>query len=163
MESSSRKVDYSFRAYAPEDQQGCLEVFDSNIPEFFSVEERVDFIGFLGRLPGRYGVVVDSSGRIVGCGGVAKSRTNERGANLTWGMIHRALHGRGIGRILTEKRIEWIQSLPDVDVVAIDTSHLTEGFYEKFGFRTVKRIPNGYREGLHRCDMEWNLRPGRQV
>lgn len=159
MESSSRKVDFLFRSYAPSDRPGCLDVFDSNIPEFFSVEERESFIDFLDRLPGQYGVVVDLSGRIVGCGGVAKSRTDARAANLTWGMIHRSLHRNGIGRLLTEKRLEWIQAMPDVDTVAIDTSHLTEGFYEKFGFRTVKRIPNGYREGLHRCDMQWNIAP----
>lgn len=154
METSARTMKVTFREYTPADRAGCLDVFDSNIPEFFSDEEREDFIDFLGRLPGRYGVVVDSTGRILGCGGVARSRTDPRRVDLTWGMIHKALHRNGIGRVLTRARLDWIEAMPDVDVVDLNTSHLTEGFYEKFGFRTVKRIMDGYRPGLDRCDME---------
>ena len=155
MESSSRALNLSFREYTPDDRQGCLDVFDSNIPEFFSEAERDDFADFLVRLPGRYGVVVDATGRIVACGGVARSRTDPHGADLTWGMAHQSLHRQGIGRVLTRERLAWAASMPHVSVIYLNTSHLTEGFYEKFGFRTMKRIPNGYREGLHRCDMEW--------
>lgn len=145
---------YTFRDYEPGDRQGCLEVFTSNIPEFFSESEREDFLDFLSRLPGRYGVVVDDSGRIVACGGVANSRTDPHGADLTWGMVERSLHYRGIGRVLTIGRLEWIGQMPEIDVVYLNTSHLTEDFYKKFGFITVKYIVDGYRPGLHRCDME---------
>lgn len=155
MESSPIKLNLTFRAYRPTDEAGCLEIFTSNIPEYFSEEEREDFIDFLRRLPGRYGVVEDGDGHIVACGGVAASRTDPRGADLTWGMVHYRLHKLGIGRVLTQGRLDWVNVMPDVVVVYLNTAHLTEGFYEKFGFRTVKRILNGYREGLHRCDMEW--------
>ncbi len=155
MESSPRTMNLSFRDYSPADREGCLDLFDSNIPEFFSESEREDFIHFLDRLPGRYGVVVDSNGRIVGCGGIATSRTDPHGADFTWGMVHRSLHRQGIGRFLTRERLVWVDQMPAIASVYLDTSHLTEEFYEKFGFRTVKRIPNGYREGLDRCDMVW--------
>jgi ribosomal protein S18 acetylase RimI-like enzyme len=155
MESAARTMIWKIRDYVPADRTGCLDVFDSNIPEFFSESEREDFCAFLDRLPGRYYVVVDDTGRIVGCGGIAASRTDPHGANLTWGMIHRALHRSGIGRLLTRERLGCVEQMPEVSVVYLDTSHLTEAFYEKFGFRTVKRIPNGYREGLDRCDMQW--------
>lgn len=155
MEIAPRKMSYSVREYTPADREGCLEVFTSNIPEFFSESEREDFIGFLDRLQGRYGVVVDDSGQIVACGGVANSRTDPHGADLTWGMVHRSLHGRGIGRILTNARMEWIRQMPEVTMGYLNTSHLTEDFYKKYGFVTVKFLENGYRDGLHRCDMEW--------
>ena len=155
MESSTRTLNLSFRDYAPADREGCLDVFDSNIPEFFSESEREDFVGFLERLPGQYGVVVDTTDRIVACGGIAASRSDPHGADLTWGMVHRSLHRHGIGRVLTRGRLAWVEKMPQVSVVYLNTSHLTDAFYEKFGFRTVKRIPNGYREGLDRCDMEW--------
>jgi GNAT superfamily N-acetyltransferase len=148
-------MNWKVRDYTPADRPGCLDVFDSNIPEFFSESEREDFCAYLDRLPGRYGVVVDDAGRIVGCGGIAASLTDPYGANLTWGMIHRTFHRSGIGRLLTLERLAWAGSLPNVSVVYLNTSHLTEAFYEKLGFRTVNRIPNGYREGLHRCDMQW--------
>lgn len=156
MESSSRDLNLTFRAYRPTDEAACLDIFTSNIPEYFSEEEREDFIDFLHRLPGRYGVVVDAEERVVACGGVAASRSDPRGADLTWGMVHHRLHKHGVGRALTQGRLDWVNEMPDVAVVYLNTAHLTEGFYEKFGFRTVKRILNGYREGLHRCDMEWH-------
>jgi len=158
MESSARKVTYTFREYTSSDHKGCLDVFTSNIPEFFSESEREDFLDFLSRLPGRYGVVVDEAGRIVACGGVANSRTDPNGADLTWGMVERSLHNRGIGRVLTVGRLEWIRQMPDISVAYLNTSHLTEEFYKKLGFVTTKYIPNGYRPGLDRCDMErrWN-------
>lgn len=155
MESSPRTMTWGFRDYTPADRNGCLEVFDSNIPEFFSESEREDFVDFLKRLPGRYGVVDDSTGRIVACGGIAISRMDPQRVDLTWGMVDRSLHRQGIGRILTSGRLLWVEQIPDVTSVHLNTSHLTDEFYEKFGFRTVKRIPNGYREGLHRCDMVW--------
>jgi GNAT superfamily N-acetyltransferase len=145
----------TFREYTSADREGCLAVFDSNIPKFFDESEREDFVDFLGRLPGRYGVVVDATGRIVGCGGVANSRTDPRGADLTWGMVYQNLHGQGIGRVLTLERIAWIRQMPEIDVAYLNTSHLTEGFYHKLGFVTVKYLPNGYRPGLDRCDMQW--------
>lgn len=154
METPPRNLNFTFREYTPADLPACLEVFTSNIPEFFSEEEREEFIAFVQRSPGGYGVVVNADGQIVGCGGIARSRTNPQGADLTWGMIHHALHRQGIGRILTRERLSLIDAMPDVTVVYLNTSHLTEAFYEKFGFRTVKLIPNGYRVGLHRCDME---------
>lgn len=150
---------YSFRDYTAADREGCLDVFTSNIPEFFSESERDDFIDFLGRLPGRYGVVVDDCNRIVACGGVAHSRSNPKGAALTWGMVRRDLHRQGIGRILTNVRMEWIRQMPDITDAYIDTSHLTEAFYQKYGFATVKYTENGYRPGLHRCDMQWRRSP----
>ena len=158
MESSPRTLNLHFRDYALADREGCLDVFDSNIPEFFSESEREDFVDFLQRLPGRYGVVVDSvdsNERIVGCGGIAASLSDPQGVDLTWGWVHHSLHRQGIGRVLTRERLVWAEQMPAVTVVYLNTSHLTEGFYETFGFRTIKRIPNGYREGLDRCNMLW--------
>ena len=148
-------MSYSFRDYRPADQDGCIAVFRSNIPEFFSESELQEFLDFLKRLPGRYGVVTDEDGRIVACGGIARSRTDPEGADLTWGMVERSLHHRGIGRVLTEGRLEWVRQMPDIRVAHLNTSHLTEDFYKKLGFVTTKYIPHGYRQDLHRCDMEW--------
>lgn len=157
METTTRALNLTVVDYAPGHRAGCLDVFDSNVPEFFSESEREEFFRFLDCVPGRYGVVVDGDGHVVGCGGIAASLSDPRGADLTWGMIHQTLHRCGIGRILTRERLAWAQQMPNVSTVYLNTSHLTEEFYQKFGFRTVKRIPNGYREGLHRCDMECTM------
>jgi N-acetylglutamate synthase-like GNAT family acetyltransferase len=142
------------RPYQPEDREACLAVFDSNVPRFFTPPERDKFAGFLDRLPGRYAVVCDDEGRVVGCGGLAPTVEDPRIATLTWGMVHASLHGKGYGRALTEGRLAWLSEMPEIERVRIDTSHLTEDFYARRGFRTYNRIPDHYREGLHRCDME---------
>lgn len=164
MESASGRFAVKIRAYQPEDREACLAVFDTNIPKFFSIEERAAFADFLDRAPGRYAVVCDDGGTIVGSGGLAGSLYDPSAAALTWGMIDARRHGQGFGRALTEERLRWLEGMPEFaafEVVRIDTSHETEAFYEKFGFRTVRRIPNGYREGLDRCDMERPARTGR--
>lgn len=142
------------RPYRPEDKAECLRVFSSNIPRYFSEQEREAFADFLSRLPGHYLVVCDEQGHVVGSGGIAISLHDNEAAALTWGMIAADRHGEGLGRALTEARLALLPELPGVKRVCIDTSHETEGFYERFGFKTVRRIENGYREGLHRCDME---------
>lgn len=144
----------TLRDYRPEDREACLRVFDSNIPRFFSVEERAQFEGFLDRLPGHYTVVLDAEGAVVGCGGLAPTASDPRICTLTWGMVHASLHGRGFGRILTEGRLAWLAGMPEVERVRIETSHLTEEFYARRGFRLVRRLPDYYRVGLDRCDME---------
>jgi ribosomal protein S18 acetylase RimI-like enzyme len=149
------------RPYEHADREACLAVFDTNIPKFFSIEERSAFADFLDRTPGRYVVVCDDDGAVVGSGGLAQSLYDPNSAALTWGMIDARRQGQGFGRALTAERLRWLETMPEFsafEVVRIDTSHETEAFYEKFGFRTVRRIPNGYREGLDRCDME---RPAR--
>jgi GNAT superfamily N-acetyltransferase len=151
-----------FRRYEEQDRDACLAAFDSNVPLFFSVHEREMFVSFLDRLPGRYAVVCDDSGAVVGCGGLAPTPTNEDPsiANFTWGMVHAAEHGKGYGRALVEGRLAWLSEMPEIGRVRMDTSHKTEKFYEKMGFHTLRRIPGFYREGLDRCDMEMVVQHG---
>ena len=41
--------------------------------------------------------------------------------------------------------------------IAVLLPHHTEGFYLRFGFRTVDIVPDGYAEGLHRYEMRLRL------
>lgn len=144
------------REYQPEDLAGVLAVFDSNVPEFFTTPERGAFEEFLGNLPGPY-FVVEYDDSIVGCGGYAVV-LDESKADLCWGMVARALHGRGIGRFLTELRINAARSDPRLSMVILNTSQHTEAFYERMGFVTEKFSKNGFAPGLDRCDMRLVLR-----
>jgi hypothetical protein len=51
--------------YAPDDHDGCLEVFQTNQPLFFTPEELDLFRSFLNALPGPYLVVRDPDRRRV--------------------------------------------------------------------------------------------------
>ena len=148
--------DVSFRAFAPDDIEGCLAVFDSNVPEYFTPSERAEFAAFLTDLPGYYFVLVASIGEVVGCGGYARSEL-PRTADLCWGMIRRDLHGRGLGRLLTHLRLEEVQNDPAVAAIRLHTSQHTKGFYARLGFRVTGVTPDGYAPGLDRCDMLLDL------
>jgi ribosomal protein S18 acetylase RimI-like enzyme len=143
----------TYRAWAIEDRERCLAIFDGNLPRFFTPADRVPFVEFLSRPVGFYGVLADAEGKLVGCGGVAPDRTG-RVAILTWGMVDAAHHRRGWGRRLALVRLRRALAMPAVEVVRVNTSSETVGFYERLGFRTFEITPHGYRPGLHRHDME---------
>jgi N-acetylglutamate synthase-like GNAT family acetyltransferase len=140
------------RDFTPADLQGCLDVFDSNVPKFFKTEERRDFIEFLNALPGPYYVIEDDEGQIVACGGYGV-KPGSTIADLCWGMVRQDLHGSGLGRQLTEERMQRALADETISDFALSTSQLTTGFYAQMGFRTVDVTPNGIAPGLDRCEM----------
>lgn len=144
------------RDYRPEDLQGCLAVFDTNVPAYFRPHEREEFEAFLQALPGPYLVLENEAGQVVGCGGYAVVAEDGR-ADLCWGMIRADQQRGGLGRRLTEARLRSAAADPAVRTVAINTSQHTVGFYERLGFRTVEVVPDGYAPGLDRCEMRWDV------
>ena len=140
------------RDYRPGDLPGCLAVFDSSVPRFFTAGERDEYAAFLAALPGPYLVLEEDDGRLLACGGYAFVPDEAR-ADLCWGMVLAELHGTGLGRKLTEARLARAIADPLVRVVALNTSQLTTGFYERLGFRTIEVIPDGIAPGLDRCEM----------
>lgn len=155
MSDSRALTQLKSRSYRPEDLAGVLSVFDSNVPEFFTRPERMVFEEFLDSLQGPY-YVVESGSTIVACGGYAIVSAESR-ADLCWGMVERGLHGRGIGRFLTEIRIRAARCDPRVRSVVLNTSQHTQAFYERLGFVTEMVTPNAFAPGLHRCDMRLEL------
>lgn len=147
------------RAYAEEDRDGCLRVFDSNIPRFFRVAERAEFAAFLGALPGPYAVLVADKNEVLACGGYAV-RANEGIASLCWGMVRADLHGRGLGGALARLRLEVVRHDPRVRRILLNTSQHTVGFYERLGFRVTAVEKNGYAPGLDRCEMSADVAGG---
>lgn len=150
--SSASPTDLTIRRYrAASDRAACLDVFDSNVPEFFLPAERAEFEAFLDDLPGPY-FVGESGGRIVACGGYALTDSGRR-ADLCWGMVRRKAQRRGLGRRLTDHRIERAVAHPGVNVVALQTSQHTAAFYETRGFEIAEIEPDGFGPGMDRYDM----------
>jgi ribosomal protein S18 acetylase RimI-like enzyme len=140
-----------WRPFESGDLGACRRIFDSNVPEFFRDAERVDFEAFLRVLPGPY-IVLEHGAEIVACGGYA---LREKGTitDLCWGMVRRDLHGTGLGRALTERRLALALDDPRVREVLLNTSQHTVGFYERLGFEVLRVEHDGYAKGLDRCEM----------
>lgn len=148
----------SFRAYASGDHAACLRLFDGNTPTFFAPQERDEFIAFLHDIgPWPY-LVGEMGGAVVACGGFEVAGES---ATLTFGMVDRALQGRGIGRALTLARLQAIRLAPGVDKVVIETSQHSAGFYGRLGFRVTEVSENGFGPGLDRWVMVLQLGKGR--
>ena len=144
------------RAYQLQDRSSCLAVFDSNVPESFTQSERSGFETFLDTSPGPYFVLALDSGRIVACGGYARAAGTSC-ADLCWGMVERAHQNTGLGRLLTEARLQRIRDDGSFTEVALRTSQFTEAFYQRLGFVTERFTIDGIAPGLHKVEMRLTL------
>lgn len=147
------------RRYRTDDLAACLAIFDSNVPTYLSPDERAEFRAFLAGLDdvkSSY-LVLLQDGRVVACGGLYIDAERRR-ASLSWGMVDRRHHGRGIGRDLTLARLAAARANPLIDCVTLETSQHTYGFYEKFGFSVQHVTADGFAPGLDRYEMALPLR-----
>ena len=72
-------------------------------------------------------------------------------------MIREDHLGTGLGKALTEFRIETAQEKYPGLTITIGTSQHTEGFYQKFGFVTTEHTVNGYGPGIDMCRMRLDV------
>lgn len=126
------------------------------MPKFFAEEALQFFIDFLDRdIEDNY-YVVEKDGNIVACGGVFLE-DNGLEAGLSWGMVHMDQHKSGIGRMLTEYRIDLLKGVYPGKIYKVDTSQHTAGFYLKRGFETMEVIPDGFAKGLDKYVMKMGV------
>ncbi|MCW0371770.1 hypothetical protein NB710_002707 [Xanthomonas sacchari] len=147
----------TIRRYVIQDHAACLALFDSNVPQFFDRSERAGFDRFLQHDTGAWHyLVIARAGAVVACGGHAL-RADGRVASFGWGMVDRRLHRQGLGRALTEARIDACRRSAGVTRIELDTSQHTQAFYARFGFGVERVMTDGYGPGLDRWDMALNL------
>ena len=142
------------RPYTADDRHGCLRILEGNTPAFFVPTDANDLSYFLDELPGPY-YIIEDAGTVIACGGWAMD--NKDTAALTWGMVRRDQHRKGIGRLLLHHRLNAIREDGRAKIVRIRTVQLVQGFYEREAFEVVDVVPNGYGEGLDRVTMTIEL------
>lgn len=139
-----------FRPYQSADKAACLALFDSNVPEFFDSSERAMFAEFLDGPRGAYHVL-EEAGRITGCGGYAREKSGQ--ARFTWGMVARSHHGRGLGRLLAQHRLDAIVKSGAFTEAELFTTPAVAPFFAKFGFEQRAVIKNGFAPGMDQVRM----------
>jgi GNAT superfamily N-acetyltransferase len=142
-------------AYEPKDEAGCLEVFDSNVPDFFAAEDRQGFAEFL-RAPNSHYFVMEHEGRVAGCGGYYVTEDG-KGARLTWGMVRREWHRHGLGRFLLLFRLKEIAKAGSVLTASLDTTPAAAGFFQRQGFKVQHVAKDGYGPGVDRVTLAMKL------
>jgi len=138
------------RRYQESDLASVVEIFRSNIPKHFGPDEEHGLREFLAGTAENY-YVLDLDGKVVGAGGIALNDNDT--VSLCWGMVHCDHLGTGLGRLLTEYRIEKSLDVFGQKRLVTSTSQHTEGFYQKFGFVTVEHTPDGFGPGIDICKM----------
>lgn len=144
--------------YAPTDQAACLAIFDANTPRFFAPSERAEFASHLQTCGGPDSpyLILKQNSAILACGGLHREQGSTSAA-LTWGMVHPARHGQGIGQQLLNARLALARSLPGLSHLTLSTSHHTSGFYRRAGFTVTAITKDGLAPGLDRWDMTVTL------
>jgi predicted GNAT family N-acyltransferase len=141
----------NLRPYKADDLDAVIEVFRSNIPKYFGPGEEPGLRSFLTDSHGDDYFVCEMNGEIIGSGGIA--RNDDDTVSLCWGMIRADHLGTGLGRMLTEFRIERSRNRYGDLPIVTSTSQHTRGFYEKFGFRLASHEPDGFGPGIDICKM----------
>ena len=141
------------RPYTQDDKRACLSLIDGNSPAFFAPYERDEFSTFLDNPGDRYWVVEDDVGTVIGCSGYWIT-PDSHVALITWTMVARSRHSRGVGRWLILTCLHHLARVPTVQIVRLETSQHVTGFYEQAGgFRVQGITENGYSPGLHKIEM----------
>ena len=155
------------RDFLASDAEACMEVFDSNVGDFLHADEREDFAGWLAATQGRY-LSLEWGGRVIGCCGYAQELEGRAGRpaselRMIWGLLHRDFHGRGLGEfMLLERLVRGARELP-VNSASLGTTPRVAPFFERFSFRRIQYIHDGWGAGLHRVDMLLDLHEERIV
>lgn len=141
----------NLRPYTAADRAVCLDIFDRNCPRYFADEERGNFEDYLNDPHGPYFVLENEAGEALGCGGYALEASGA--ASLVWGMIRPEWQRKGLGRYLALYRLREISRHGGVQLVRMDTTQESVGFYEKLGFRVIGVKKDGYAPGLDRIEL----------
>lgn len=135
------------RLYAAKDKPGIITLLRQNTPAYFAPSEEADFKHYLDYEQEDY-FVYEEDGRIVGAGGI-NYFPEEKIARISWDMVDPAMQGKGIGKKLTQFRIEHILKDPRIAIIVVRTSQLAYTFYEKMGFEVVSIKQDYWAKNYH--------------
>lgn len=143
-----------FEPYHPIYQAECLSLFDINCPEFFSPNERADYIDFLAKVGVKY-LVVKTDKKIIAAFGVLETEVPKH-YRLNWIMVDKKCHGIGIGKAIMQEAARLAQ-LYGASKINIAASHISAPFFARYGAKKVSYIEHGWGENMHRVDMELDI------
>jgi GNAT superfamily N-acetyltransferase len=148
------------RPYSESDLEACMRIFESNRRHTLPDDPSLMRAYLEGPTPGY--LVIEGARGIVACGGV-ESRPDVNQSHLFFGMVHRDYHTCGIGTLLVISRLALVDCAQGEEMILLETSHLTEGFYRQFGFEPVSGYEARYGLGLDYLTMGLWLYPEMQA
>jgi GNAT superfamily N-acetyltransferase len=141
------------RPYLKADRAVCLEVFQSNTPDFLPPHDRQNFEEFLDGPCSPY-FLLEHDAEIVACGGYV---VMDDTARLLWGMVRRNWHRQGLGRFLLLFRLREITKIGRIKLVTLSTSQHAAPFYQHQGFKPMRDVEDSYGAASGRVEMSMKL------
>ncbi|MEM7551278.1 MAG: GNAT family N-acetyltransferase [Bacteroidota bacterium] len=126
----------NIRPFRNSDLSRVLDIFRLNTPSFFAPPEIKDLKEYLDQHQGTY-CVLEYNSKIAGSGGY--HIPDERTGRLSWFFFNPELQGHGLGKAIVKHCLEELQiNHPNLESVEVWTSQYAEGFFSKFGFKTIR-------------------------
>jgi len=151
------------RKYQKKDHAACMELFISNTPKFFAIEEVPIFEEWLvaqekGLIANpisekEYYFVLEDHNKIVGCAGYLSVKDSNE-VHLSWGMVDSKFQKLGYGKELLEYRLQSISQNFPHKKICLETTQNIAPFFEKYGFKVINIEPKFYSESLDRYEMK---------
>jgi len=142
----------NIRPYISTDKTAVIKLLRLNTPAFFDETEQTDLEHYLDNEIEDY-FVVEVENEIIGAGGI-NYFLNENTARIAWDFIHPNKQGKGIGRLLTEHRLNHLKTYTAVDTIIVRTSQHVYKFYEKLNFKLTSVKPDFWAVGYDLYEME---------
>lgn len=140
-----------------EEADTCLlnQILKGLIPEYFAESEYIDYQEYLAHEKEEY-FVACLDDKIIAAGGI-NYFLPEGKARLSWDIVDRNYHGRGVGRLLAQFRINKVLESHNFKQLEVRTSQFADGFYARLGFVEKFRTSNYWGKGIHLVHMEMYL------
>lgn len=143
------------RVYKNADRESCIKLLELNMPKYFAIAEKKDFIEYLDKYLEDY-FVVEIENTIVGAGGINYFE-KEKVARISWDFFYPNMQGKGWGKKLVEYRISKIKLNPDIEIAIVRTSQHAHKFYEKCGFTLIEKRKDFWGIGFDLYEMKMKL------
>ncbi len=140
------------RAYKPSDKDKLLEIFRRNTPKYFDIKEVEDFEKYLEQNENTYFTIAQDN-KIVGGTGYYVNEIAKSGS-ITWIFFDPDSSGNGLGRHAVNHCHTLLRNDKRVEKLVVTTSQYAYGFFEKFGYKTIKIEKDYWGQGLDLYEME---------
>jgi N-acetylglutamate synthase-like GNAT family acetyltransferase len=144
------------RKYLNSDKPKIIELLRKNTPQYFDSSEEKDFENYLDNEIEDY-FVYEINSEIIGAGGI-NYFTEQKLARISWDMIDPNSQGNGIGKKLTQYRINHLKEKENIELIVVRTTQLVCKFYEKMGFELEKIEKDFWAKGFDLYQMEMNIK-----
>ena len=140
------------RPFKNTDRKKLLEIFKLNTPKYFNPNELNDFKEYLKGHSNTY-LTIEHEGKIVGGAGYRVEESDKSG-RITWIFLHPGYSGLGLGTQAMAYCLTILKTQPKVEKLVVTTSQLAYKFFERFGYKLVKKEKDHWGPGLDLYVME---------